>query len=89
MKYIDVKAPIVYPIELDNAKLNLPFQLFSSATYPANGNAINGPTNAQKAVEYKALSDTELIYIVLPISSTRAEMNIIEYFFIFSFLIYV
>ena len=71
---------------LENAKNNLPFQVFSSATKPANGNAMNGPKNAQNIVENIALSATELIYIVLPISNTNAERNMTIYLFIFVFL---
>jgi len=66
---------------LENAKNSLPFQVFSSATNPANGNAINGPKNAQNIVAAISLSDTELMYIVLPISKTSADRNIITYLF--------
>ena len=66
---------------LENAKNSLRFQVFSSATNPANGNAINGPKKAQNIVATISLSDTELIYIVLPISNTSADRNMIIYLF--------
>ncbi len=64
---------------LDNAKPNLPFQVFSSATNPANGNAMIGPKKAQNIADVISLSETELIYIVLPTSKTNAEKNINMY----------
>ena len=69
-------------MELAKAKNNLPRQVFSSATNPANGNAIKGPTNAQNIVEPTILSETELIYIVLPTSRivTGKQLGEVDYF---------
>ena len=87
MKYIDINAPKLYPKELERARKNLPFQVFSSATNPAKGKAIKGPTKDQNIVAPIILSATLEIYIVLPISSNNAEKKIIANLVIFNLFI--